>query len=297
MAKLIAEAVQEAIGGLQPASIVYGAGHCNLATHRDFWDPSSRQVVCGFNPDGPADTTLQIARIDDTRRQDARRRRQLCLSSHDIGLGQHAHQFRLHRRDARGRGRAVGGLCVFLQGPRATSARAKAMWATRGLPIATAGNWVTPSCPSLESLPTAGDRYEYAGPVVSGATIGVWRYAPLPPGDESAAHYGALDSGHLTSRIALTYRRSIKPKPISPLATGRGGRHTIGQADSAPDCRVRWSVSRRQLVRSASSPRASPFPLTVRCDGRRWVSAHVRRRVLSSVAAHTPATDLRNRRS
>src|SRR4029079_4888903 len=38
MAASIADAVIEAIERLQPASIVYSAGCCDLAAHRDFWD-------------------------------------------------------------------------------------------------------------------------------------------------------------------------------------------------------------------------------------------------------------------
>src|SRR4029079_10208156 len=55
--------VQQCLGDLAPADIVYGRGHCSLAAHRDFWDGARQQFVCGFNPGVPADDTLIVARV------------------------------------------------------------------------------------------------------------------------------------------------------------------------------------------------------------------------------------------
>ena len=53
----------EAKGAAADATIVYGLGRCNLAAHRDFVDPDDGKSVCGFNPSGPADDTLLVARV------------------------------------------------------------------------------------------------------------------------------------------------------------------------------------------------------------------------------------------
>jgi hypothetical protein len=45
------------------ATIVYGRGRSALAAHRDFFDSQRQQFVCGFNPEGPADDTVLVARI------------------------------------------------------------------------------------------------------------------------------------------------------------------------------------------------------------------------------------------
>src|SRR5229473_7056303 len=61
----IADLVHEARQSVQPVTIRYGTGRCPLAAHRDFWDQDSNQFVCGFNPDGPADDTVLVARVTD----------------------------------------------------------------------------------------------------------------------------------------------------------------------------------------------------------------------------------------
>ncbi|MFN8710055.1 MAG: hypothetical protein ACK50J_25575, partial [Planctomyces sp.] len=65
LAITLAEAVQDAMLSLQPASIVYGTGSCSLAAHRDTWDAERKLFVCGYNPSGPTDSTVMIARVTD----------------------------------------------------------------------------------------------------------------------------------------------------------------------------------------------------------------------------------------
>ncbi|HTK75035.1 MAG TPA: hypothetical protein VL371_07220, partial [Gemmataceae bacterium] len=66
LAEVCAQVVKEAIAAARPSTIVYGTGRCSLAAHRDLWDADSRQFVCGFNPGGPADDTVLVARaVDD----------------------------------------------------------------------------------------------------------------------------------------------------------------------------------------------------------------------------------------
>src|SRR5882672_3687654 len=65
VAERAAELVKECLGRLTPVGIVYGQGRCSLAAHRDFFDESQKQFVCGFNPGGPADDTVLVARVTD----------------------------------------------------------------------------------------------------------------------------------------------------------------------------------------------------------------------------------------
>src|SRR6202011_2855607 len=65
LANKVASIVKEARGKVQPVTVSYTSGRCTLATHRDFWDEITGQFVCGFNPDGPADDTVLIARVSD----------------------------------------------------------------------------------------------------------------------------------------------------------------------------------------------------------------------------------------
>jgi len=63
LAAELGAAVTSARSQLQPAAVVYGAGHSSLAAHRDTWDAQRQQFVCGYNPEGPADGTLQLVRV------------------------------------------------------------------------------------------------------------------------------------------------------------------------------------------------------------------------------------------
>src|SRR6185437_8504894 len=65
LANKVAALAREAENAIRPASIVYGTGRCDLATHRDFFDEQRGQYVCGFNPNDPADDTLLVGRISD----------------------------------------------------------------------------------------------------------------------------------------------------------------------------------------------------------------------------------------
>lgn len=65
------EAARRAIAAMEPAILEWHTGSCRLAANRDLPErlvapgtalPSAR-VVCGYNPDGPADDTLLVGRI------------------------------------------------------------------------------------------------------------------------------------------------------------------------------------------------------------------------------------------
>src|SRR5204863_10108975 len=58
---------------------------------------------------------------------------------------------------------------------------------------------------ALEGLAPAGTRYEYAGPVISGATIGVWKHVPLA--GEAAAGKSRWQLNRWN--VALPYRAAL----------------------------------------------------------------------------------------
>ena len=49
----------------RPASLTFATGRCPLAAHRDLPDTVRGQIVCGYNPAGPADDTVLVARVSD----------------------------------------------------------------------------------------------------------------------------------------------------------------------------------------------------------------------------------------
>src|SRR5688572_28641511 len=67
VAAKVSRLAAEAASARQLATIVYGQGRCSLAANCDFPDVERQQIVCDFNPDGPADDTVLVAKIVDDR--------------------------------------------------------------------------------------------------------------------------------------------------------------------------------------------------------------------------------------
>jgi hypothetical protein len=178
LAVQMGDLAREAESRVAPARIVYAAGRCNLAAHRDYLDVERERYVCGFNPAGYADDTLLLARI-------------LCDSEttlativnyacHPTTL---AWENTLISPDWVGAMRQVieqteGGLCLFLQGasgdlgPREGFVGDTAVADRNGRQVGHA------ALSTLATLSPPGTEYRYAGPVISGTAIGTWRHEP-----------------------------------------------------------------------------------------------------------------------
>lgn len=262
VADVIGDAVREAVAQLQPASIVYGLGHCDLAAHRDYWDEPSQQFICGFNAGGPTDNTLQLARIKD----EAGTTLAVVINyaCHPTTL---AWDNTLISPDYVGAMHEVveqahGGLCVFLQGasgdlgPREGYVGDPAVADRNGRQLGYA------VLSALEAFPKAGLRYEYAGPVVSGATIGVWRYAPVA--GETAHRHKTWRSHQWT--VEIPYRADLPTieqtkAELAHWQQAEQAAQQAGDAATARDCRARVERMTRQLMRVGQLPRGSHFPL------------------------------------
>jgi hypothetical protein len=182
----VVAAAQHAISRCQVATVMYHTGRCSLARNRDFWDAASGQFVCGLNPTGAADDTLVVARISNDEGQ---------LLGTIVNYACHpttlAWDNTLVSPDYVGAMRETveaktGAACLFLQGasgdlgPRHGFVGDTAVADQHGRELGYA------ALAALEALPAAGKQLEYKGPVVSGATIGVWDYAPIEPAQDAA---------------------------------------------------------------------------------------------------------------
>jgi hypothetical protein len=179
LAEKSAAIAREAVARMQTATILYGVGRCSLAAHRDFRDEATEQYVCGFNPEGPTDDTVLVARVtDDSQRILATIVNYAC---HPTTL---AWKNTLISPDYPGAMRetieqAMGAPCVFLQGasgdigPREGYVGDPAIADRNGRELGYA------ALSALESLPPAGCSFAYQAPVVSGATLGTWEYVPF----------------------------------------------------------------------------------------------------------------------
>jgi hypothetical protein len=260
-----AELTAAVLGNLQDATIVYGQGSCTLAAQRDFWDASAGRFVCGFNPEAPADDTLLVARI--TRDGDHQPLAVVVnYACHPTTL---AWENTLVSPDFPGAMRetveaAAGAPCIFLQGasgdlgPREGFVGDAAVADRNGRQLAYAALSV------LESLPPPGTRFEYAGAVESGATIGVWRHAPLDEASLKAAESWRVRRW----TVDLPYRDDL-PAPEAVRIEREEWREKEQQAADRGDAAVardaRAMVERRTrlLRRLETLPQGAMFPFPV----------------------------------
>jgi hypothetical protein len=247
------------------ASIIsYATGRCSLAANRDLWDADSGQWVCGFNPAGTADDTVLVARITDFAGQT--RGTIVNYACHPTTL---AWDNTLISPDYVGAMRevveeATVAPCFFIQG---ASGDLGPQWGYTGdVTIADRnGRQLGYAVLSaLESFGPAAADYQYAGPVVSGAIIGVWNDVPLDAHELAAK--GLWRQKHWT--IDMQYRPGLAT--LETLAADRE-RHAqaevaaraAGDDDLARKCRAKVEVATRQIVRlrTISPDRPYPFPI------------------------------------
>lgn len=260
-----AELVRTARETAAEATLTYGRGRCGLATHRDLWDDERRQFVCGFDPSAAADDELWVVRATD----DGGRTLGVLVNyaCHPTTL---AWENRLISPDFPGAmrevvERATGAPCLFIQGasgelgPRDGFVGDPEVADRNGRRLGYAALEV------LEAMTPPDVRYRYVGPVVSGATIGVWSYEPL-------------DANRQRERAAWSERRWESPldwRPDLPTLDGvRADRERwrteeaaakeAGRDERARECRAMVERQDRMLARLEQMPRTAAYPLEVR---------------------------------
>jgi hypothetical protein len=260
----VTEAVREARASARPVVIQYGVGRCPLAGHRDLWDEAAGQFVCGFNPDGPADDTVLVARVTD-----AAGRVVASLVNYACHPTTLAWQNTRISPDFPGALREVvertmSAPCVFLQGasgdlgPRDGFVGDVATADRNGRQLGYA------ALAALEALPPPGTRFVYTGPVVSGATLGTWAHVPNDADD--ARRQAAWRCRRWT--VELPYRPGL---PTAEQARAERARwqaaedaaRAAGDAAAVRDCRALVERLTRWLTRLADLPPGPAFPLPI----------------------------------
>jgi len=249
----------EAKEHLAPATIVYGTGRCSLAAHRDFFDEGAGRFVCGFNPDGPADDTLLVARV--TGDDGMTLATVVNYACHPTTL---AWDNTAISADWIGAMRevvetATRAPCLFLQGasgdlgPREGFLGDHAVADRNGRQVGYA------ALAALECLPTAGTRFEYAGPVVSGTLIGTWKHTPHEPSDVWQWETVTVDLPYRSDLPTVEHTRSQREhwQHEEELARGKGDELRTR------DCRAQVEQMTRQLRRLESLPPGQIFPLRI----------------------------------
>lgn len=244
---------------LQPATVVYGRGRCNLAAHRDCFDPQAKKFVCGYNPDGPADDTLLVAKVvaDDGKLLGT----VVNYACHPTTL---AWQNTLISPDYVGALRETVEVeahapCLFLQGASGDLGPVEGFVGETDVADRNGRQVGFAALAAIESLPPPGTRFVYSGPVVSGATIGAWRREPLAPPARTPWQFDAF-------RLPLPYRKDLETVDetkarLAQWQKAEAEALSAGDAGKARDCHARAEQMTRQLWRLGQLAPGNSFPL------------------------------------
>ena len=245
----IAAATRQASHNLQEVVITYGAGHCNLAANRDYWDDAKGIYACGFNPEGKADDTVMVARI--TKQDGSTLATLVNYACHPTTL---AWENTLISPDYVGAMRevveqATGAPCVFALG---ACGELGPRWGQQGDAAVADANGRQLGYAALATLagmsPPLMD-YHYQGPVISGATLGDWRHKPFTP--ERLAQTALFRGG--TYMVALPQKPLPDPVALEAEMEEWGTRQQEadkqGDAIAARDYGARLERARRWLLR------------------------------------------------
>lgn len=256
-------ATRDAIADLSPAHIAYATGRCAMAAHRDCWDEVENCFVCGHNPGGPCDDTVTAARVSTP--DGAPRAILVHYGCHPTTLGW---DNSLISPDFIGAMREVvssstGVPCLYWQGacgdlgPRDGFVGDPAVADRNGRMLGFA------ALSALEALGPPETEFRYAGPVVSGATLGTWKHV-------------ATDASRRTRMERVDGSRFTVPFPIKPhddpetlerdrAAWEKRANAAEDQGDTieSRDCRAKSERAKRWLGRIANLPKGTTYPLSI----------------------------------
>jgi hypothetical protein len=264
LAQGVATAIGKARDSVRPATISYAAGKCTLAANRDYWDADSGQFVCGFNPSGPADDTVLVARV--TAERGALLATLVNYACHPTTL---AWENTLISPDFPGALRevvegATGAPCVFLQGASGDLGPREGFVADPAVADRNGRQLGFAALAALEGLPPVGTRYRYKGPVISGATLGAWEHVPLEA--EDLGRQARWRCRRWT--VDLPYRPDLgSPEQVEAdrarLQAEEEAARAAGDQARARDCRALAERLTRRLLRLRGLPPGKTFPLPV----------------------------------
>lgn len=259
---------QLALAGMEDVLIEYATGTCKMAACRDYWDDQAQLYACGFSPDMPADNTLLVGRVSYIDGGPVQPSGRLCATimhyaSHPTTL---AYQNTLLSPDYIGAARemverATGAPCVYLQGPCGDLAPREGYSGDVALADRNGRQVGYAALAALESLGPVGTDYAYRGPLVSGATLGIWER--VPQSMERREKASQMAGGSFTVDLPL--------KPLADAATYQAEQalwsrrqaeaEARGDAVAARDARALAERAKRWLARLQERPAGETYAL------------------------------------
>jgi hypothetical protein len=159
----------------------------------------------------------------------------------------------------------AGAPCVFLQGASADLGPREGFVGDTAIADRNGRQLAFAALSALDGLPHPGSRFEYSGPVVSGATIGTWRHEPI----DAAAVQRAKTWQIARWSEPLSYRPDLPivaetQSDLNRWQREQSSANAAGNHEHARDCHARAEQATRQLWRlKALPPDHFPFPATL----------------------------------
>ena len=266
LGKGLAGLVDEARAAIQPVDLAFGYGRCDLAYNRDYWDEENRLYAVGSNPDRAADDTVVVTRASD--REGRLVATLVNYSCHPTTL---AWDNTLISPDYPGAMREVveretDAPCVFLLGasgdlgPRYGFVGETEAADRNGLQLGYA------ALSALEGLLPDGTEMRYDGPVISGATIGVWRQGPMDA--VRAQRLETFDATAMTLDLPLLDLpgQAELDEQLADWTSREEAARQDGLDREAADCRAQIERVRRAMRRIEALPpdrKAAPYGVTL----------------------------------
>ena len=183
------EAARAALAAMQPCTMTWATGRCNMAGNRNMPDPEKPRLLCGFNPLATTDDTVLVGRV--TRdSDDAPVATVVNYACHPTTL---AWENDLISPDFIGGMREVvqqhtkGVPCLFLQGASGDVGPREQYTGNVEVADANGRQLGFAALSAIASMRPPRQRLAYRGPVESGAPLAVWRAAPFEASKEVGA--------------------------------------------------------------------------------------------------------------
>jgi len=253
------ETVNEAVARMEPARATFATTTCLMGAHRDFEDPADGQFVCGFNPETPLDLPVDVLRVR-------------SLDDHELGtlLTYPCHPTTLAWENSLISPDYIGALretferdtsstCQFLLapcgdiGPRHGFVGDVEVADSNGRQLAHA------ALAAWHSLDHVAGDFAYLGPVLSGATLGEWRYQGWERPTTTFTHEQFT--------VELPYRNDLRD--LDTVESELADWDLLGQdpdsskPDRAGTARAMAERCRREWERLKPLPDGDTYPLRV----------------------------------
>jgi hypothetical protein len=160
--------------------------------------------------------------------------------------------------------RETGAPCVFLQGASGDLGPVEGYVGDPAVADRNGRQLALAALSTLTALPTAGTRFRYTGPIVSGATLGSWAHEPLSAEELAAQSHWRI----WRWREPLPYR-SGRSKPaqveaeLKQIQAEEEAARIAGDRMRAAECRAMAERKTRLLHRLSHLPSGDVFPLQV----------------------------------